>query len=458
MASVDPATGSLTALIHGPEGVHEISRDASGRGNRHLLARPQAPPGGTITCGQEGSIETAIDYGPPRDEHALAARAPAALSSLHSAVVGIDTDQQYMAYWGNNTTNITNYIGQLLASINVMYERDLNLRLLQGTTFLRTSGTDPYVANDGGNAGGGELSEFSNYWNAHYPKATYPRSVAALLSGKQTSAYSASGIAWVAGSVCGGSTDYSVNQLFKISYLAGDTLIAGHEIGHNLGSPHTHCYADPAPDRCYAGESCYTGPTSCPASQTINGMTNVTGTLMSYCHVSGISGCTSSLVFHPLTISRYVGAVLDTGAAQGCLAVVGSPITPPPPVSAATTFHGITPCRVLDTRNPAGPLGAPAIGASSARTFVVSNTCGVPAGAVAISSNVTAVNPAAQGNLIAYPGGIAQPNVSTLSFRPGKTRGNNAHIYLAPDGSIVVSNTSSSALDIVIDVNGYYAP
>ena len=51
----------------------------------------------------------------------------------------------------------------------------------------------------------------------------------------------------------------------------------------------------------YAGESgCYSGATSCPAPQTINGVTNVRGTLMSYCHLLG--GCSASAVFHPRTV------------------------------------------------------------------------------------------------------------------------------------------------------------
>jgi Metallo-peptidase family M12 len=457
MVSVDPATGTLTALIHGPEGVHEISRDASGKGGRHLLARPVQPPGGGAwTCGQEDSIETSLDYRPSRGESALAERAPAVLTSLHSAVVAIDTDNEYMAYWSNNTTSATNYIAQLLASINVMYERDLKLRLLQGTTFLRTT-ADPYSAYDGGNAGPNELNEFTNYWNLNLPKASFPRSAAAMLSGKQSSPNSASGIAWLAGSVCGSSNDYSFSQLFKTSYLAGDTMILGHEIGHNLGSPHTHCYADPAPDRCYAGESCYTGATSCPGAQTINGVANVTGTLMGYCHLSGIAGCSTSLVFHPSTISRYVGPTLDAGVSSGCLAVVGAP-PPPPPVSTATTFHPLAPCRLIDTRNPAGPFGGPALPGSGSRTFTVTGACVVPASAKAVSSNVTVVNPLGQGDLVAYPAGIAGPLASTVSFRAGKTRANNAQIMLSQDGTgrIVVQNNSAGALDLVVDVNGYY--
>src|SRR5450759_458741 len=284
----DPATRGFSGLVHGPEGVHEIARDPSDRRGRHLLAQPQTPQSATWTCGQEDSVETAVSWAPPATNRTAAASLhPNVLTSLHSAVVAIDTDNEYMTYWGNNTTNVTNYIAQLLASINVMYERDLNLRLLQGTTFLRVSTIpDPYVQNPGSNANSAELNEFRNYWNTNYPTASYPRSVATLLSGKQPSNNSASGIASLSSSVCGNAVDYSFCQLFKINYLAGDTLVVGHEIGHNLGSPHTHCYADPKPDTCYAldlGSNCFSGTPSCPAPLMINGY-NAKGTIMSYCH------------------------------------------------------------------------------------------------------------------------------------------------------------------------------
>lgn len=456
----DPATRGFSGLVHGPEGTHEIARDPADRRERHVLAQPRVPEGAAWRCGQEESVETAVSWAPSTKTRveSLSLR-PNVLSSLHSGIVAIDTDNEYMAYWLNNTTNVTNYIAQLLASINVMYERDLNLRLLQGTTFLRVSTTpDPWVQNPGSNATSAELNEFRNYWNTNYPTASYPRSVATLLSGKQPGNNFASGIASLAGSVCGNAVDYSFCQLFKMTYLAGDTLVVGHEIGHNLGSPHTHCYANPKPDICYAlevGTNCFSGTSSCPAPLMINGY-NAKGTIMSYCQLSPCNSL-ATLAFHPLTISRYVGATLDNGASSGCLAVVGGGGGPaPPPVSAATTLHPLTPCRLLDTRNAAGPLGGPSLGGTGQRTFVVTNTCGVPSGAVAVSSNLTVVNPAAQGDLIVYPSGLSAPTASTISFRAGQTRANNVQIYLALDGSIVAQNNSGGALDLVVDVNGYY--
>jgi len=459
--ALDPDTLSVSGLIQGPDGVHEISRDASRPGRRQLLAPPVVPDGATWTCGQEDTVETSVSWAPPESSRTAAVAVHAnVLSSLHSAVVAIDTDNEYMAYWSNNTTAVTNYIATLIANINVMYERDLNLELLQGTTFLRTS-TDPYTVNDGGNADTNELGEFTSYWNANYPLGMYPRSVVTMMSGKQPGTNSASGIAWVASSVCGSSYDYSFCQLFKSSdpYLWGDTLIMGHEIGHNLGSPHTHCYADPKPDTCYAAErslpACFTGTPTCPTAQTINGVPGVEGTLMGYCHL--LQGCTSSLVFHSSTITRYVGPTLDAGASSSCIAVVTPPPPPPPPVSAPTGFNSVTPCRVLDTRNAIGPRGGPSIAAVAERSFVATGVCNVPAGAVAISANVTVVSPAAAGDVIVYPNGLASPpGTSTLGFRAGQTRANNALVYLASDGSFLVKNDAAGSLDLVVDVNGYF--
>lgn len=451
LVAVDGRSRALRALVHAPDGAREIVPAASDAAGRYLLAEPVRPEGADLRCGQEEFPETA--WLPGAAARPAAGRNALVLGSLYRATLAIDTDTEYLASFGNNTATTTAAIATLVANINVMYERDLNLRLVIGTTFLRT-GTDPWTGGSGANSA--ELNEFTSYWNTNYPKATYPRSFAALFSGKSTSGLS--GIAWLANSVCGSGTDYSVNQISAGGgWLWGDTLIVGHEIGHNMGSPHTHCYANPAPDRCYAGEPCYTSATSCPAAQTINGVTNVTGTIMSYCHILG-GGCTSSLVFHPSTVGRYVGPTLDAGVTGACISPVVAPPPSPPAVSAATAFYPVTPCRVLDTRNAIGPLGGPPLGAGSTRAFAVTGPgCGIPSGAVAISVNVTAVIPAASGDLVVYPNGLAAPpGSSSLSFRAGSTRANNTVVYLASDGSFLVKNNAAGALDFVLDVNGYF--
>jgi hypothetical protein len=237
---------------------------------------------------------------------------PAAIpaGTLLRATLAVDTDNELMQLkFADSTPAATNYIANLFALMTAVYERDLGVRLLQGTTFLRVSTTpDPYLQSGTGNASSAKLVEFASYWNAN--NDSIPRALAMMLSGKQSSPSSASGIAYV-NSLCEQDSGYSFNQVFKFATntASSDTRLVAHENGHNFGSRHTHCYLNPTPiDMCYNQESgCYSGPTSCPASSTINGVPNVKGTVMSYCHQLG--GCSASSVFHPRTVSLLVPIV-----------------------------------------------------------------------------------------------------------------------------------------------------
>ncbi len=124
----------------------------------------------------------------------------------------------------------------------------------------------------------------------------------------------------------------------------------------------------------------------------------------------------------------------------------------------ATSLRVLPPCRVVDTRRAQGPLGGPAIPASGVRTFAFAGVCGVPPTAVSISANVTVVAPAASGDAIVYPADVGQPGASTISFTVGRTRANNTQILLSKDGmeSASFRSNAAGALDLVIDVNGYY--
>jgi hypothetical protein len=140
--------------------------------------------------------------------------------------------------------------------------------------------------------------------------------------------------------------------------------------------------------------------------------------------------------------------------------VPGTPSCAPRPV-VATKFHPLTPCRVLDTRLAAGPLGAPALQAlgssSNPRRFSVVGVCGIPAGAVSISANVSVTNVWAQGELVLYPADVPLPGTSAIAFRPGKTRANNAMVYLSASGTMfTVLNSCTAPVDFILDVNGYF--
>ncbi|HTO87963.1 MAG TPA: choice-of-anchor tandem repeat GloVer-containing protein [Thermoanaerobaculia bacterium] len=127
------------------------------------------------------------------------------------------------------------------------------------------------------------------------------------------------------------------------------------------------------------------------------------------------------------------------------------------PSKANLDFYTLTPCRVLDTRNAAAPLGGPALAAGADRIFPLAGTCGIPADARSVSLNVTITQPTAAGDLRLFPGGAALPLVSTINYRLGETRANNAIATLGPSGGLDVwCDQTSGTVHLIIDVNGYF--
>lgn len=246
---------------------------------------------------------------------------PSATTPARLAVVAVDTDSSFLnKRFSDNTTAATTWIADLFVQMNVIYRRDLDVMLLQGTTFLRV-GSDPY-ANADTVASQAQLVEFGNYWSANYTTggSAVARSFAMLLSGNSSIPNSGSGIAWV-NAYCqtgGNFGSYSTNQVFTNPAFpaSSSTFLVAHELGHNFGAYHTHCSnsttgVGPAStntiDQCFNGEGasgCYSGAVSCPGGGP--------GTLMSYCHVgpptgnppNGAACGANQLQFAPAHISR----------------------------------------------------------------------------------------------------------------------------------------------------------
>jgi hypothetical protein len=119
-------------------------------------------------------------------------------------------------------------------------------------------------------------------------------------------------------------------------------------------------------------------------------------------------------------------------------------------------IYSITPCRVVDTRNPAGPLGGPALSAGATRAFPLGGACNVPADAAAVSLNITVADATAPGSLTMYPGSGPAPGTNTITFVPGKNRANNVTMGLIGGGLSVVDYQATGTVNLIIDVNGYY--
>ncbi|MGH7535144.1 MAG: IPT/TIG domain-containing protein, partial [Gemmatimonadales bacterium] len=358
-----------------------------------------------------------------------------AISSLHTLVVAVETDNELLSLkFGNNTTSAANYLATLFASLDVIYERDLFVRLLQGYTIFRPSSTtDPYVQGGAGNASAAQLSEFATYWGANY--GAVRRGLAMMLSGKQPSANQSSGIAYL-GSVC---STYSVTQVFKFggSTGANDARVVGHELGHNFGSRHTHCYPTAAApiDMCYNAEGgCYSGPTSCPAPFTIdpvNGgpVNNVTGSIMSYCHLLG--GCSAGSIFHPETVN--VIAPLVQSRVGVCVFPQGA---------AVPTVAGINPNIGPSGGGPTVTVTGSNFQAGAAVSFANRTSASAATGITVVnSSQITATLPAHAPGLTDVI--VSNPDQLTGTLRDGFTFDPGPILYsISPDSGTTAGGTA----------------
>jgi hypothetical protein len=125
-----------------------------------------------------------------------------------------------------------------------------------------------------------------------------------------------------------------------------------------------------------------------------------------------------------------------------------------PPVA----FVAVTPCRVVDTRNPAGPYGGPALSTNVARTFDIDNgpCAGLPGGIDAYSLSFGAILPPADGFLTAWPTGTAQPVFSQVNLIAGEVVANAAIVPAGTNGAINVF-VNIGPTHIYIDINGYFS-
>ena len=118
-------------------------------------------------------------------------------------------------------------------------------------------------------------------------------------------------------------------------------------------------------------------------------------------------------------------------------------------------FVPVTPCRVLDTRTPAGPFGGPTMTAGSTRSFAIPQSgCGIPGTAQAYSLNVTVVPQGPLSYLTLGPAGQAAPFVSTLNSFAGTVVANAAIVPAGSGGGVSVYVTNPT--DVILDINGYF--
>jgi len=216
-----------------------------------------------------------------------------------------------------------------------------------------------------------------------------------------------------------------------------------------------------APNPSTAGESvtitATVSPSGPPAPTGTVGFTS-NGTPISGCSAVPLSSQTAVCMTSTLAlgtdaiVATYSGDSNYTGSNGSTTQVVS-------PAPVVLQFLPLTPCRVVDTRNPDGTFGGPAITGNTFRSFPLSQTgnpCGIPSSALAYSLNVTVVPQTTLGYLTIWPSGQGQPIVSTMNSPDGRIKANAAIVPAGtPSGSVSVYVTNT--INVILDIDGYFA-
>lgn len=191
---------------------------------------------------------------------------------------------------GSSLSTVATSAIAIVGACAVVFDRDA--AVLVRVPYLRIwTEADPYPGEIGA-----KLGALRVHWEDNMKHV--PRAAACLLSGE-----GGGGLAWV-GVLCGGygynvsGVDGAVN--FPNPNYVWDVDVTSHELGHNIGSPHTHnCGWNPPIDSCWNAEGgCYqnTRPRR--------------GTIMSYCHLQWKG---TELALHPRVASLFHRTMKQAG-------------------------------------------------------------------------------------------------------------------------------------------------
>jgi hypothetical protein len=260
---------------------------ASGVGG---LRVEELPPGAELGCATADALPASSG---------LAEQRPIPLPAGVQLEVdlAVDTDHELWALFGRDVRAV-DLIVDLVAATNAVYERETGVHFRIGYLRLFRTPEDPWTTE----TIYAQLDELARHWldpGNGLGEVLAAADAVHMVSGRsiRRSDDSFAGIAVLRGICSRYRFGLTRAAPFGQASPARATLTLAHELGHTLGSSHTHCY-DPPIDHCWAREDgCYGGPEE-----------QVTGTIMSYC-------ATRELSFHP----RVRDVIRATATTATCL-------------------------------------------------------------------------------------------------------------------------------------------
>jgi outer membrane protein assembly factor BamB len=243
------------------------------------------------------------------------------------------------------------------------------------------------------------------------------------------------------------SAGFGINRFVTPAEAGGQVFVPSHTVIRSF----TFAAAPPPPPTVVLLAP-NNGPTAGATSVTITG-TNLTG-------ATAVMFGTAAAATFAVTSATQITATSPPGSG-----IVDVTVTSPAGTSATSAadkfaytlppaaYTALTPVRLMDTRTSGGPLGP----ASVRNLTVVGAGPLAPAGATGVMLNVTAANTSAAGYLTAYPTGSVVPLASNLNWTAAKTVPNLVSVQVGSGGQVSFYNSAGST-DVVVDLEGYFAP
>jgi len=279
-----PAEGHWAGPVRGPH--RWVESPGAGAPLVEEMCRvihPEQSPRGDGSTGEGGGTGGGDRAGDGTGEGGVAGLEPIASVRGMRVRIAADCDFEFTSIF-DDAEDAAAYVVSLYGAIDWIYEREMGVRVQLSYMRLWLTADDPFDQPD-------PLGPFRDHWDETMQDVV--RDVAQLLTGRRNLPYG--GVAWL--SAACGSFGYSVCGYLIGSFTdAGrsdpgnwDVIVTAHELGHNIGTLHTHDYGI---DTCAWG-------------------TVLRGGFMSYCHT--VSGATSNvdLTLHRIVRERIAEFMVD---------------------------------------------------------------------------------------------------------------------------------------------------
>jgi DNA-binding beta-propeller fold protein YncE len=238
---------------------------------------------------------------------------------------------------------------------------------------------------------------------------------------------------------CG--TDPSCASLGTVNDIDGST---NNPTTISVGAFPDAISANPVNNQVYVANSCGNDLT-CASAGTV---TVINGATLTTAPPVGVGNDPVTATVNPATNTSYVANFGDN-----TVSVIAGPNAIP------AQFVALPPCRLYDSRpahGGSGPLQGGQTGTGDIRKFSQKEGCGDLSTAIAYSLNITVIPHGRLGYLTLWPTGEEQPTVSTLNSLDGRVK---ANAVIIPGGYMGAVNAyATDTTDIVVDINGYFAP